>query len=166
MEEAVKDYEKTFISTGRAVGELNHPTSTDVDLKNACHKILSLEQDGNTWIGESQVLVGTPNGDLLAGLLKNNVQVGISTRGVGNVTESKIVDEYKLITADVVYDPSGPGCFMEGILESKNFMINEHGDIVEAAYVELEKSLEILPRRSELEKQKLIHSISNFLRQI
>jgi len=149
MAKAVNEFNKNFIKTNRAVGELNHPTSTDIDYNNACHKILKLEQDGNLWIGESQILVGTPKGDLLAGLINNGVQVGISTRGVGNIDEKKVVDEYKLITTDIVYEPSGPGCFMEGILESKEFMINEHGDIIEieAAYENLEKGIATLDKK-------------------
>jgi hypothetical protein len=70
MESAVKQYNKDYISTKGAIGEMNHPESTELDYNNACHKILSLERDGDIWIGESQVLIGCPKGDLLAGLWK------------------------------------------------------------------------------------------------
>lgn len=166
MEKAVELFDKNFIQKNRAVGEMNHPTTTEVDFNNACHKIISMKQKDNIWYGESQVLLGTPKGDLLAGLLSNNVQVGISTRGVGNITENKIVDEYQLIAADVVYEPSGPGCMLEGILESKNYMINEHGDIVEMAYDIVEKTVKTLPIKTNNRNGILIETIAKFLNSI
>jgi len=166
MEKSVSTFDKELISTSRAVGELNHPTSIDVNYNNACHLITNLKQDGNIWLGESNVLLGTTKGDLLAGLLSNGVRVGMSTRGVGNINEQKEVDEYKLITIDVVHEPSGPGCFMEGILESKNFMINEHGDIVEIAYEKLTQELANLPRHTDARSQQIAEAIRNFLIQI
>jgi hypothetical protein len=168
MEKAVNEFNKNFVMTNRAVGELNHPTTTDIDYNNACHKILKLTQEGNIWVGESQVLIGTPKGDLLAGLLNNGVQVGISTRGVGNINEDKVVDEYKLITTDIVYEPSGPGCFMEGILESKEFMINEHGDIIEVeiAYEKLENDIATLGNKSSDRATRLADALKAFMGQI
>jgi len=166
MEKSVANFQKDLISTSRAVGELNHPTSIDVNYNNACHLITTLKQESNTWLGESNVLLGTTKGDLLAGLLNNGVRVGMSTRGVGNINEHKEVDEYKLITVDVVHEPSGPGCFMEGILESKNFMINEHGDIVEIAYEKLAQELMNLPRHSDARSIQIAEAIRSFLTQI
>ncbi len=163
MVDSVKTYYDKFIKEERAVGELNHPTSVDVDYNNVCHKITNLKQDGKLWIGESQVLTGTPKGDLLAGLLMNEVKVGISTRGVGNITADKSVDQYKLIAADIVHEPSGPGCFMEGILESKNYMIDEHGNVVEIAYNNLEKNIANLPKPSDEKSAKIYEAIKSFL---
>ncbi len=162
MESAVTEFQRDFISQNRAVGELNHPTTIDVDYNNACHKILSLTKEGNLWIGESEVITGHPKGDILTSLLEHDIKVGMSTRGVGNINEAKEVDEYKLITVDVVHEPSGPGCFMEGILEAKNYMINEHGDIMEIAYNKLEKSLNKLPRYSDEKSLQISDAIKNF----
>jgi len=163
MEKSVDLFQKDFIDTSRAVGELNHPTSIDVNFNNACHLITELKQEQNIWIGQSNVLLGTIKGDLLAGLLNNGVKVGMSTRGVGNINDRKEVDQYKLITVDVVHEPSGPGCFMEGILESKNYMINEHGDIVEIAYDKLERKIMNLPRHSDEKSQQIAEAIRSFL---
>jgi hypothetical protein len=166
VESAVKDYMKNFVEKNRAVGELNHPSTVDIDYNNACHKIVDLKKEDNIWVGESQVLTGTPKGDLLAALLQNGVQVGISTRGVGNIDEKKIVDDYRLITADVVYEPSAPGAFMEGILESKSFMIDEHGEIVEMAFEKLEDSTASLSLKSELKKMQIIQALGDFIKAI
>lgn len=140
--------------------------SIDVDYNNACHLITSMEQDGNVWIGESKVLTHTPKGSLLAGLLMDGVKVGMSTRGVGNINESKEVDDYKLITVDVVHEPSAPGCFMEGILESKNFMINKFGEIVEVPYEKLAEDLMNLPKNSDARSEKIRNALVNFLKDI
>lgn len=166
MEKAVEDFRKNFIETKRSVGELNHPTTIDVDYNNACHLITDLKQEGNIWIGESKVLTHTPKGALLAGLLTDGVQVGISTRGVGNINENKEVDDYKLITADIVHEPSGPGCFMEGILEKREFMINDFGEIVEIPYEELHRNLMTLPKNSDARSQQISEALMSFLTSI
>jgi hypothetical protein len=165
IEKAVEKYKKDFIQTKRSVGELNHPSTIEIDYNNVCHMITDLKRDGNLWIGESKILTGTPKGDLVAGLLQNGVKVGISTRGVGNINEKKVVDDYRLITADLVNEPS-PGCFLEGILESKQFMIDTHGEIVEFAYDKIEEGLADLPNRTDARKAKIVAVMTDFLRSI
>lgn len=165
MESAVRDFQKNYIDVSRSVGELNHPDNTEINYEKACHMITSLTQEGNIWMGESKVLTGTPNGDLLGGLLENGVKVGMSTRGVGNVIDGR-VDEYKLVAVDVVSSPSAPGAYVNGILESKNFMVNEYGEIMECAYDQLEKALEILPKDSIAKRHLFATAISQFLNEL
>jgi hypothetical protein len=166
MESAVSDFEENYIKMNRSVGELNHPDNTDINYENACHMITGLKQDGNIWVGESKVLTGVPKGDLLAGLLENEVKVGMSTRGVGNVTGDNRVDEYKLVAVDVVSNPSAPGAFVNGILECKNFMVDQHGEIVECAYQTLENKLKVLPKKSDAKKHLFANALSEFIRKI
>ena len=166
MEKAVDEFHTNYINMKRSVGELNHPDNTDINYEKACHMITGLKQDGNIWVGESKVLTGVPYGDLLAGLLENGVKVGMSTRGVGNVTGSNRVDEYKLVAVDVVSNPSAPGAFVNGILESKNYMIDTHGDIVECAYAKLENDLTVLPRHSDAKTHLFANAISEFIRKL
>ena len=164
MERAVAEFEKNYIAAQRSVGELNHPDNTDINYENACHMITNLKQDGEVWIGESKVLTGTPKGDLLGGLLENGVKVGMSTRGVGNVTGDNRVDEYKLVAVDVVSNPSAPGAYVNGILECKNYMLDQYGEIVECAFNNLEKTLESLPRRGDAKKHLFTTAIAEFIR--
>lgn len=166
MNSSVEDYIKEYIETKRAVGEMNHPDSVDVDYVNACHLVTSLKREGNIWIGESKILTGTPKGDLYAGLIENGVSTGMSTRGVGNVNSDGRVDEFKLVAVDVVFNPSGPGAFVDGILESRNFLIDEHGQIVEKAYNRLEEELKTLPVRSADKAHKILNALSNFIDEI
>jgi hypothetical protein len=166
MVEAVKKFEDDFIKTSRSVGELNHPESIEIDYNNACHLITKLEQKDNIWIGESNILVGTPKGDLLAGLISNGVKVGMSTRGVGDVDNSGQVGQYNLITVDVVSNPSAgkQGAFVNGIFESKNYLIDSYGDIIEEAYNKLEKDLKVLSKHSDAKADQMRKAIEQFIK--
>ncbi len=167
-----------MVDSGRALGELNHPTSQLIDHSKACHRVTKLSREGNVWIGESIVLSssadgsikGTPNGDILASILQHGGKPGMSTRGIGMVSEGTgMVKEYKIITVDCVSNPSGPGCFVNGILESKDFMINVHGAIVESAYDTFENGLADIPGHvttSDIGKQHLELIIRQFINNI
>ena len=173
LEKAVEDFNKKMITTGRSFGELNHPTYTNINYDRACHKIESLKWDGNYCIGESVVLAtsadgsikGTPQGDILASILQHGGKPGMSSRGVGEVGRGGLIDkEYTLCTIDCVTDPSGPNCFVEGILESKDFIVNAHGDIVEMAYNKYEDSLSTLPKHKK--DEYLYECFTNFIKNI
>lgn len=165
MESVIQTFVETKIKTGQSMGELNHPTHTNINPKEACHRITSLiqsKENETIWIGESIVLTsssdgtikGTPNGDILASIVQHGGKIGMSTRGVGEINEHNRIDkDYTLITVDCVTDPSGPGCFVDGILESKNFMVNVHGEIVEIAYDHLNKRLDNIPTHSVTTEQ-------------
>lgn len=166
MIKAIKEYKEEFIDRKTALGELNHNPSTQVDLANSCHIVESLVQDGNSFIGTSRVLTGTVKGDLFLGLLLNEVRVGMSSRGVGKSNAQGKVDDYKLVAVDAVANPSAPGAYIDGILESKNFMLNEHRQIVEIAYQNLENRISKLPGREDEKKQLLVEAIKQFLKEI
>jgi len=124
----------------RALGELDHPPTPTVNLNNVSHLIESLQMDGNDGIGVSKLL-DTPKGLVAQILIKEGILLGVSTRGVGTLTGDLVNDDYKLITVDIVADPSTPGAFVDGILENKEYIITEGGDIVEKAVNNLENKL-------------------------
>jgi len=165
LKEAVDYLVENWVKRNRCLGELEHPTYNTINPSEACDRLISLyqsEEDENVWIGESEVLAsdpahgihGTPKGDVLAGLLSHGTMVGRSTRGVGDVDESTGVVNpgYRLICIDTVLDPSAAGCcsecIVEGILQNKDFMINEHNEIVEMPYERFIKDLSKLPIRN------------------
>lgn len=154
LDEMVKEvgrYGKDMIQTRRAIGEMNHPQSTEVNPVNACHLVTELKQNGNFFMGKSLVL-DTPMGQLLKSLVKDKIQMGISTRGLGNLTESsegKRVSNFHLICLDVVHQPSVQNAMLESILESKEWLISNDGKIMEVsanAYNGLKNSLSSLPK--------------------
>lgn len=126
LKEESERYRKDRVKENRALGELDHPDSEVVNLQNASHKITSMQWNGNDLVGEVQVLT-TPSGNILQELFRNNVNVGISSRGLGSVKESAdgtliVGEDFELIAFDFVSNPSTHGAFMEPerITESAN----------------------------------------------
>ena len=154
MAREVQNYNENFIDTNRGMGELNHPTSAEVDLERACHLVTELNMDGNVARGKSMVL-STPTGKILESLIKDGVQVGVSSRALGKLEPLKTensskevnrVKDMKLIAIDCVADPSHPKAFVNGILESKQYVVGSDGKF-EEAYDQFETSLVDLPRK-------------------
>lgn len=130
LESAIDSYQE-LVKANRALGELNHPTTPTVDPERACIKIEKLTWDGNNVIGKARVL-STPKGKLLEALIRDKVQLGVSTRGLGSVHRTKfknedvsmVGDDYQIRAIDVVHNPSGIDCFVDGILENVEFYYN------------------------------------------
>jgi len=114
MREA-KKYFENFINQKRAMGELDHPESSVVNLANVSHNITEMNWNGDDLVGTVEVL-NTPSGNILKELFRCGVTVGISSRGMGSVKESNgktiVEDDFQLICFDMVSDPSTPGAFM------------------------------------------------------
>jgi hypothetical protein len=149
MEREVNRYIKEMVNTQRAMGELNHPTSAEVNLERACHIVTNLKMEGNYVIGKSQVL-STPMGQLVRSLINDGVKVGMSSRALGKLNEESTginrVTDMRLIAVDCVADPSCPKAFVNGILESKQFVLAQDGQL-EEIYDKFEKALKSLPTR-------------------
>jgi hypothetical protein len=114
LEREIRNYQK-FIKENRALGELDHPDSSVVELKNASHIIKSAYMEGNIVYGTVEIL-NTPSGKILQSLVESGVTLGISSRGVGSTRsqgDKQIVqDDFQLICWDFVSEPSTPGAFM------------------------------------------------------
>jgi len=148
MEKEVKRYNEEFVSKNRALGELEHPQSATVNSERACHLITELKMEGNVVRGKSKVL-STPLGEVMKSLIRDGVKMGMSSRALGQLEEKSGVNHVsnmKLITIDAVADPSAPGAFVNGILESKSFVIKQDGHF-EEVYDVFEKKLSSLPRK-------------------
>ena len=115
LEREVKNYQK-FIKERRAIGELDHPSTSVVELKNGSHIVTEAYMEGDVVYGVIEVLDKLPMGKILAGYIEHGVKVGISSRGVGSTTNegghSKVNDDFQLICWDMVAEPSTPGAFM------------------------------------------------------
>ena len=151
MIKEVDRYTSEMIKTRRAIGEMNHPQSTEVNPVNACHLVTELRQSGNYFLGKSLIL-DTPMGQLLKSLVKDKIQMGISTRGLGNLTESssgKQVSNFHLICLDVVHQPSVQNAMLESVLESKEWLIGTDGRIIEVsanAFETLKQNVSVIPK--------------------
>ena len=108
------NYQKC-VTDNRALGELDHPEDSVINLKNASHMVTQTWWDGDTVLGKVKVL-DTPSGKILQALIKNGVKLGISSRGLGSVKESNgdtiVEDDFQLICFDFVSEPSTPNAYM------------------------------------------------------
>jgi len=152
-------YNENFVSKGRALGELGHPDGPTVNLDRVSHKITSLRQEGNNFIGKAQLL-STPMGKIAQNLIGEGVTLGVSSRGVGSLKEDlhgcKVVGEdFMLATAaDIVADPSAPDAFVSGIMEGKEW-IWEGGILREQLAEKTQKRINTLVDQRKLEEHKL-----------
>ena len=111
------------IEENRATGELDHPDSTIISLKNVSHIIRETYWEGDKVIGKIEILP-TVSGNILKALIENNVQVGVSSRGMGSLKEMnegtlEVQDDFELLCWDFVSTPSNPGSYMQLVKEGK-----------------------------------------------
>jgi hypothetical protein len=125
MEGAVNKYMKEQVSKGRAVGELNHPNGPTINLDKVSHRITDLKFEGNDVVGKALVL-NTPMGKIVKGLMEGGVQLGVSSRGMGSIENkgsmSVVKDDFHLATIDIVQDPSAHNAFVNGIMEGVDWV--------------------------------------------
>lgn len=114
LEREIRNYQK-FIAENRALGELDHPDSSVVNLKNVSHIIREAYMQGDVVYGTAEIL-DTPSGKILQSLVESGVKLGISSRGVGSTKKQGdyhvVQDDFQLICWDYVSEPSTPGAFM------------------------------------------------------
>lgn len=127
----VDRYNQNYVQKNRAFGELGHPDSPTINLDRVSHMITSLKPDGNNFIGKAKIL-DTPNGRIVKSLLDGGASLGVSTRGVGSLKETSgyklVQDDFHLATAaDIVADPSAPDAFVQGIMEGKEWILDNTG---------------------------------------
>jgi hypothetical protein len=167
LEEMVKEvnrYNTEMVMNQRAVGELNHPQSPEINLERICHMVTELKQDGNIFMGKSKVL-NHGLGGLLKGLIMDGVKLGVSSRALGKLDKDGShdrVSDFKLVAVDVVADPSVPTAFVNGILEGKQWVLNESGQF-EMYYDNFEKAISKLPlkHKDEYLKEQIVSFINS-----
>ena len=152
-------YNENFVQKGRALGELGHPDGPTVNLDRVSHKIVSLKESGNNFIGKAKIL-STPMGKIASNLLDEGVKLGVSSRGVGSLNKtnegySVVGEDFTLATAaDIVADPSAPDAFVDGIMEGKEW-VGDGGIIRERLASKTYKRINTLVDQNKLDEQKL-----------
>tara|TARA_B100001113_G_scaffold21317_1_gene15729 strand:- start:422 stop:928 length:507 start_codon:yes stop_codon:yes gene_type:complete len=158
MVNEVKRYNEEFVSKGRALGELGHPDGPQINLDRVSHKIVTLTQEGNNFIGKAQIL-STPMGKIAESLLADGVKLGVSSRGMGSITQqegiSYVGEDFMLATAaDIVADPSAPDAFVDGVMEGKEW-VWEGSVLRERNLTSVKKSINTLVDQKRLDEHKL-----------
>jgi len=166
LRKEVQRYNENHIQSGRALGELGHPDGPTVNLDRVSHKIVSLREEGNNFIGKAKVL-STPMGKIAKSLIEEGVKLGVSSRGIGSLKSTRegvniVGDDFMLSTAaDIVADPSAPDAFVEGIMEGKDW-IWDGGILREQEAKKTYKTINTLVTTKQLDEQKL-DLFNNFL---
>ena len=166
LEKEVSRYNESFVSKGRALGELGHPDGPTVNLDRVSHKITSLTKEGNNFRGKAQIL-NTPMGKIASSLLDEGVMLGVSSRGIGSLKEDRsgvkvVGEDFMLATAaDIVADPSAPDAFVQGIMEGKEW-VWDGGILREQLAEKTQKRINTLVDQKALEEHKL-NLFSEFL---
>jgi hypothetical protein len=127
LEKEMTRYNEQFVKTKRALGELGHPDGPQINGDRVSHLITEMKRDGNNFVGKAKIL-GTPMGNIVKTFIDEGVKIGVSTRGLGSVKQKdgimEVQNDFHLATVDVVTDPSGPDCFVQGIMENTQYFFD------------------------------------------
>lgn len=179
LKSEMERYDKEMVQTARSLCELEHSSSSEIDPMRASARILSVVEDNKNWIVEGVILCsdekhgifGTPCGNLLASLTNYGVKWGLSTRALGDVDNNGTVTDLQLCTIDTVTNPSigemvtsDGNRLVNGILESKQFICNLHGEVLEQKYANLEENLSHMPNTyiSSKKNEKVFKALQDF----
>ena len=161
----VNRYNKEYIAKNRAYGELGHPQGPTINLERVSHMITQLQPDGSNFVGKAKIMTETPYGKIVESLINEGAQLGVSSRGMGSLKDKGGVAEvqkdfYLATAADIVADPSAPNAFVNGIMESKEW-VWDNGIIREADIADMQNEVK-RASKAELENVKL-KVFENFL---
>ncbi len=167
LEKEVNRYDESYIQKGRALGELGHPDGPSINLDRVSHMITSLKREGTNFVGRAK-LMDTPMGSIAKGLIGEGVKLGVSSRGMGSLKLNKegineVQDDFHLATVDIVADPSAPDAFVQGIMESADWIL-ENG-VWKAVQIEQAQNTIRKASKADLNKVKL-QVFEQFLRTI
>lgn len=170
LKDSVDTFNREWVKTGRALGELMHPEGLEVNLDRVCLRILDLHQDPTNpvnFLGKSRILDGTPKGDLVIGLLQGGTQLGVSTRGAGSVEPNGKVKELILMAIDLVLNPSAPDAFQKALREEQEYtkrfqhsaktkFLKEYSDLTESTLASVKQANQVKNMKAFKEFLELI----------
>lgn len=175
LEKEMKRYNESFVKTKRALGELNHPQGPAINADRVSHLITDMHRDGDNFVGKAKIL-GTPMGDIVKTFIDEGVKIGVSTRGLGSVKPvngiMEVQDDFYLATVDIVTDPSGPDCFVNGIMENTQFYYDiasnswqpaKVAQVVEEIVNEVKKTVKLTRNVRRIDEAAASHMFSKFI---
>jgi hypothetical protein len=155
MEKEIARYQD-LINEKRSLGELGHPPNPQINLNQVSHLITGLRFEGNDVYGKAKIL-DTPMGKIVKNFIEEGVGLGVSSRGLGSLKEvngiNEVQDDFHLATVDIVADPSAPDAFVQGIMESAEWIL-ENG-VWKAVDIDRARNLIKKTSKSNLNEQKL-----------
>ena len=169
MEREVKRYTKEYVIPKRALGELGHPKGPKINETLVSHYFVSLKNEGNNYIGRIKIM-DTPNGKIIKNFIDEGVAFGISSRGMGSLKEvngiNEVQDDYWLATAgDIVLDPSGPDCWLNGIMEGVEW-IWDNGVLKAQEVAKFQEKIEESVKSRTLDQAKTFKLFEQFIKKL
>lgn len=169
MDREVERYMKESVESKSAMGELGHPNGPQINLDRVSHLIVSLKKEGTDYIGKA-LITNTPMGNIAKGLIESGARLGVSSRGMGSMKlnsegVNEVQNDFRLATAaDIVADPSAPNAFVNGIMESVDWVYDERMgwkaiDLVEQTKKTIEQSV----KSRVLDEAKRLKIFENYL---
>lgn len=166
MDKEVARYMKEAVESKTAMGELGHPNGPQINLDRVSHRIVSLRKEGTDYIGKA-LITNTPMGNIARGLMESGARLGVSSRGMGSLKLNRegvneVQSDFRLATAaDIVADPSAPNAWVDGIMESVDWVYDDKMgwkavQIAEQAKREIERA--VSSRTLEEKKLKLFEN--------
>lgn len=170
MDKEVGRYIKEVVAKNSAVGELSHPKSANINLERVSHKIESLKIEGKNVMGKAKILE-TPMGKIARGLAEDGVRLGVSSRGLGTLKPLKeglmeVGADFKLVTVDIVHDPSAPDAWVNAVMENVEWVWDEtSGNWKQLELAEEAKKIikKLSPRQLEENKKRLFENYLSYL---
>ena len=170
LENEMKRYDRDFIQTKRALGELSHPAGPQINGDRVSHLIVNMKRDGSNFIGKAKI-ISTPMGEIVKTFMDEGVRIGVSTRGLGSVKQKnglmEVQDDFHLATVDIVTDPSGPNCFVNGIMENTEYYYDilsnnwKAAEALQETVKELKKEYKVTKPR--IDETKAIKAFESFI---
>jgi len=169
MDREVARYMKESVESNSALGELGHPNGPQINLDRVSHRIVSLRKEGTDYIGKA-LITNTPMGGIAKGLIESGARLGVSSRGMGSIKlnsegVNEVQSDFRLATAaDIVADPSAPNAFVNGIMESVDWVYDERMgwkavELAEQTKKVIEKSV----KSRSLDEAKRLKIFENYL---
>lgn len=172
LEAEMERYKRDFITQSRALGELGHPDGPTINGDRVSHLITDMYRKGNDFYGKAKIL-NTPMGKIVKEFIDEGIKVGVSTRGLGSVRQKngimEVQKDFHLATVDVVTDPSGPNCFVSGIMENAEYYYDiasgnwRAQEVVEEIQKEAKK---IYKQTVKIDEMKAAQMFESFIRSI
>jgi hypothetical protein len=162
LEREVNHHIENYVKKNRAMGELNHPNSPGLNLDRVSHMVKECRKDSNDYIGKAMIL-DTPMGNIAESLIQAGARLGVSSRGTGSLKEDRnlganiVQDDFKLrVMIDIVADPSAPSAFVNGVMESLDWRLNEAGEWVAERLDQIKQEVHATPLKDLSEKKVVL----------
>jgi hypothetical protein len=165
VDNQIKHFTENYINKNRAVGELSHGPTIEINPDRISHKIISLVKEGSNWVGKAKI-IDTPTGKIVKNLIDEGIQLGVSSKALGSVVVNEgvsvVQEDFELRTVDIVYDPSAPDAFVTAIMENKEWIYKD-GILVEKEVELIKNEVNTISKLNKLNEKSLNSLFKNIL---